>query len=108
MSDATVEFGAWITKYALSTGVFTVRGTLYKSDRETSKPTLSLCDADRNKLRTNLFFYGHWHLTKEAAEARVKAMVRARKAAMMREQVKLDAILDGLNAGSLPMAKGYT
>ena len=104
-ADSADEFDAWVTKYALTAGVFKVRGSIYRDDRDASKQALSLCDADRRKFSTCLFPHDAWHRTEEAAAARIKKMVALRKAALVREQAKLDVILDSLKVGSLPMAK---
>ena len=99
-------FDVWCTKYALTKGVFKVRGKVWDGDRDMAKPALSVADADR-KARglDSLLFHGHWHHTEAEASARVKVMLVNERKSIAKKVTALDVVAHDLNNGILPMAK---
>lgn len=95
MSQKTIT--AFVTKYALTTGVYKVRG-------EVSEDGFSIHVKEaRNTMRP--YWGTEWQRTEEAAIARVKDMIAAKKKAADRALAKWDALLVKVTAGKLPMDK---
>ena len=98
-NDPVNDIEVYVTKYALtSRGVFKVRGHVYESSVDKTRP------AFYPRGMPGLIFHADWHVTEAAARQRVKAMASRRKAALVREQFKLDEILAALKMETLPMA----
>ena len=89
----TIE--AYVTKYALTTGVYKVRGNVYP--RDIGKPRQAflagavwIAPAD-------------WHVTEADAIERVKGMVAAKRKALAKQIEALAVIEENVKAGKLPM-----
>lgn len=93
-------------KYAVTSGVFKVRGNVWERSENPKKLVFSLCDADRRKYATTLIFHGDWHVTEAAACDRIKTMVAAKRKGLAKQIEALNQIDSGLTAGKLPAASG--
>ncbi len=99
--DGSEVVEAFCTKYALTTGVYKVRGKVYPVDSP-QKPAFNVIGTNG---RGYLLFHGEWHTTKEMAAARVRGMSAAKRKSLAASETKLDDIDDDLICGQLPMAK---
>lgn len=77
----------WITKYALTTGVFCVEATLFLGDGM----------ARYRREGSHFDEYAHregrdWHRTEAAAKARVEALRRKKIASLKKQIAKLEAL----------------
>jgi hypothetical protein len=90
----------WITKYALTSGVFVADADPYAASADGT----AVCARDRYH---TLFRKPDWHDNQEATSARVKTMIGARRKALAKENAKLDGIDIALAAGTLPMMKPW-
>lgn len=76
-------FDAWITKYALSQGVFVERVEQCKTDGMVHKVGAAF----------QTFYHGKdWHRTEAGAAARVRVMVAAKRKALAKQAARLDAL----------------
>lgn len=87
----------WITKYAL------VKGEgVYKVTNARVEPGGEHIYVE-NGHRDSFFYRNEWHVTEEAAKARVRTMVASRRKAMALADKKLQAILDTLDTHQWPV-----
>ncbi len=91
------EFEAFVTQWALTTGVRKMRGVEYVPEHGTRyfQPTRDGAPLIAPK---------HWHRDEAAAIRAVQAMIVARRRAMLKETDKLEGMLASLANGLLPMA----
>ena len=97
----TIE--VWCTKYALTSGVTKTRGNVWDGSGNPKRLTFAQVTGCRGD---TLIFHGHWHFTEALAIDRVKAMVAAKRKALVKQIEALNAIEAGLKIGKLPMADG--
>lgn len=83
MSEQTT-FHVWITKYALTKGVFE------KEAVETAYPSM-ICLAGRDGYMT-CYHKPDWHTTREAADARVREMIAAKEKLLRKQLAKLQKL----------------
>ncbi len=87
-------FTAWITKYALSQGVFVKRVEVC------TETSLDMVETVGDKY-LGLYHRPDWHRTEEEAVARVRVMVAAKRKALAKQSARLDALeKDPLGKGS--------
>ena len=72
----------WVTKYALTTGVFCVEG-------EVSSDHPGMCTVKRPGYMRQTFHGDEWHKTEEDARAQFYVMVTKRQASLQKSIVKL-------------------
>lgn len=93
MSEATEKpRTVWITKYALTKGIYSCRAT--NAQHASERDIGMIRDVDAAYM--TFYFRPHWHETKDAAVARVKVMVAAKRKAIAKQLAKLDALEKGL------------
>lgn len=90
----TRDIKAWISKYALTQGVYEIEGY-------TSETYPTHFSVDRPGFTTQYFRKGEWHLTEFDAYVRVLQMITSRRKSIDNEIKRLDALetrcLDFLN-----------
>lgn len=91
----TIE--AYVTKYALTTGVYKVTG--HVTDTGATRNGKAFLPDDCS----GLLFHGQWHVTDAAAIEHVKAMVKAKRKALAKQIEALAVIEENVKAGKLPM-----
>jgi hypothetical protein len=83
----------WITRFALTRGVYTARGRIEGT----------MVEVAQNGRPRHLYFHGlDWHLTREAAEARVAELKAAALTAAPAKLARLGAIPAFPEAGAWP------
>lgn len=85
----------WITKYALTTGVFTADNV------EVSHEEKMVSFRQEAWPRIVHFHKPDWWPSESGAIARVKVMIAAREASLAKEQAKLNALKEKLSGDSL-------
>lgn len=81
---------AWVTRYALTTGIQKVSGAVC---HETCSALLWHQASNRDYGWTALVYGKDWHLTPEAALARAEEMRKAKIAALKKSVAKLEAMM---------------
>jgi hypothetical protein len=88
--DESKTFDAWITRYALTRGVFKVKAKQYD-------PTTIVIEHGQNK--GALVFRDDWHRTADAAEIRADRMRKTKIGSLRKQIEKLDAMWFGAAGG---------
>ncbi len=84
----------WITKYALTSGVFVAE----------AKRCETVLDGNMVEVGRGDYLHGsQWQETEDAAIARVMTMIGARRKALAKESAKLDAMVGAIQNGKLPI-----
>ena len=100
MSDKGEEIDVYVTKYALTTGVYMARGTPTTTEYggTAAHPVFRLAEG-------GLVFHGHWHAAEAAAVQRVREMLRTQRKADKRKADRLEEIDSLARRGLLQMVK---
>jgi hypothetical protein len=85
------EKKVWITKYALTSGVFEVEATVKESGGVFFRRPSDSC--------LNYASHDHAHLSKEFADRKVLLMIDQRRKAISKELARLDALETEINGG---------
>ena len=78
----------WITKYAISKGIFTVEG-----DVSSAAPSMFAAISRESGYSPHLYFHGEgrdWHTTEESAKAWANEMVRKKLLSLRRQITKME------------------
>jgi hypothetical protein len=88
MRDETKKFKAWITKYALTQGIYEIGAVVCDTDESGD-----MIEEIKLAAATSNYYHGKgrdWHETKESAIACAEEMRKKKIAAMKKQIVKLE------------------
>lgn len=94
----------WVTQFNYWGHVDVYKGNVHRLG-DSTKPWCEVF-SKRNGLRSYVITnHGDWHVTEKAALARIKVLIRQRRACLAREAIELDTMDGMIKVGRLPLTK---